>query len=116
MHEWTVVDLAVRDDAITGTVLVPEDLPAFDGHFPGRPILPGVAQLDLVLALAQRALGHRVRLVAVRRMKFSSTVTPGMVLAFRLEPNAASGRLSWSLATPRAEASSGVIEIAVEAP
>ncbi|HOI09239.1 MAG TPA: hypothetical protein PK313_02065 [Myxococcota bacterium] len=115
MHDLDVQELVVLPDAITGRVAIPDDHPAFDGHFPGRPILPGVAQLDLVLGLLDRALNAPVTLRRVRRMKFSSTVTPGATLAFRLEPDAARTRVAWTLSTPRAEASSGVLDIAVGA-
>lgn len=114
MHDLEVTDLVVAQDGITGRVVIPADLPTFDGHFPGRPILPGVAQLQLVLSLLEHALERRVLLKSIRRMKFSSTVPPDTVLSFRLEPDAAGTRLAWSLSTPRAEASSGVAEIALE--
>lgn len=116
MHDLVPQDLTVQDGVITGRVTVPVGHAAFDGHFPGRPILPGVAQLDLALSLLQHALGQRVRLERVRRMKFSSTVTPGAVLTFRLEPDATRSRLAWTLATARAEASSGTADISVETP
>lgn len=71
------------------TVEVASDHPAFDGHFPGRPILPGVAVLAEVLeaALAQPALaaaiGAEPRIGVV---KFLVPVQPGASLAidFRL--------------------------------
>ena len=116
MHDLEVTDLVVAPDGITGRVTLPGDLPAFDGHFPGRPILPGVAQLLLALRLLEQALGRRVLLNRVQRMKFSSTVPPDTVLSFHLVPDAAVTRLAWSLSTPRAEASSGVAEIALETP
>ncbi len=116
MHDLRVLDLVVQDGVITGRLTIPEDLPAFDGHFPGHPILPGAAQLDLALSLLQHALGRHVELKSVRRMKFSSTVPPGTTLSFRLEPDAARTRLAWALSTPRAEASSGVVEIVVDSP
>lgn len=116
MHDLVPQDLTVQDGVITGHVTIPLGHAAFDGHFPERPILPGVAQLDLALSLLQQAIGLRVRLERIRRMKFSSIVTPGAVLTFRLEPDAARTRLAWSLATARAEASSGTADISVEAP
>jgi 3-hydroxymyristoyl/3-hydroxydecanoyl-(acyl carrier protein) dehydratase len=60
------------------------DHPAFDGHFPGRPLLPGVALVAEVLeaALAEPALaaciGTEPRLEVV---KFLKPVLPGARLA-----------------------------------
>jgi 3-hydroxyacyl-[acyl-carrier-protein] dehydratase len=37
----------------TVTVLVPPQHPAFDGHFPGAPLLPGVVLLDEILRVVE---------------------------------------------------------------
>jgi 3-hydroxyacyl-[acyl-carrier-protein] dehydratase len=37
----------------TVTVLVPPQHPAFDGHFPGAPLLPGVVLLDEMLRVVE---------------------------------------------------------------
>lgn len=39
----------------TITVLVPPQHPAFEGHFPGAPLLPGVVLLDEVLRVVEEA-------------------------------------------------------------
>lgn len=67
------------------------DHPAFDGHFPGQPLLPGVALLALVLeavlddpALAP-LLGPQPRIATV---KFLAPVRPGANLVVELAPAA----------------------------
>jgi 3-hydroxyacyl-[acyl-carrier-protein] dehydratase len=40
----------------TVTVLVPPQHPAFEGHFPGAPLLPGVVLLDEMLRVVEEAL------------------------------------------------------------
>ena len=81
------------DTGAPGTVIrhvdVPADHPAFDGHFPGAPLLPGVMLLAEVLeALAgapelARSLGDRPVIAAA---KFLAPVRPGSALTVELRP------------------------------
>jgi 3-hydroxymyristoyl/3-hydroxydecanoyl-(acyl carrier protein) dehydratase len=57
----------------------------FTGHFPGRPLLPGIAQLEL----ATRALGPAVALVGVDLIRLRDPVLPGDVLELILEHDGA---------------------------
>lgn len=65
-------------------VEVPREHPAFPGHFPGQPLLPGVLLLGEVLELLLReapgALGSQPRISAV---KFLAPVRPGASLEIR---------------------------------
>jgi 3-hydroxymyristoyl/3-hydroxydecanoyl-(acyl carrier protein) dehydratase len=69
------------------------DLPAFDGHFPGAPVLPGAVLVALVLrAIAQRPEWARRAgtTPTLQQVKFLAAVGPGQTLQIRLEdtPNA----------------------------
>lgn len=56
---------------------VPADHPAYAGHFPGRPILPGVVLLDAALhALAARQ-GMQAMTGQLKSAKFHRPVQPG---------------------------------------
>lgn len=60
---------------------VPASGPLFEGHFPGRPILPGIGLLDLAI----RALGGMAGDGALRgidHFKWRSIVVPGETLSF----------------------------------
>jgi 3-hydroxyacyl-[acyl-carrier-protein] dehydratase len=63
------------------------DHPAYAGHFPGRPILPGVVLLDR----AQRALEQAcaLRISGLALAKFLSPVLPGEALELDYEATAA---------------------------
>lgn len=65
-------------------VSVPADLRYLEGHFPGRPIVPGVAQLVLVERAIRRAWPELGPPRAVRRLKFTQALGPGDALVLTL--------------------------------
>lgn len=64
---------------------VPADHPAFAGHFPGRPIVPGVVLLDQALRFAQALCDRHGAGWQVGNAKFLSPVGPGETLLFSLD-------------------------------
>lgn len=64
---------------------VPADHPAFPGHFPGRPIVPGVVLLDQAILFAEQLLERQGLNWQVGNAKFFSPVQPLEVLIFALE-------------------------------
>ncbi|WP_431280927.1 hypothetical protein ACQW02_16075 [Humitalea sp. 24SJ18S-53] len=68
--------------------MLPGSHPAIPGHFPGRPIVPGVLLLDAVLQAiaATQAEGTPVRPPGPLRAKFLAPVAPGMAVEIRLVP------------------------------
>lgn len=56
---------------------VPPDHPAFAGHFPGTPILPGVVLLDVALQIITAATGIALDLCEIGSVKFLSPARPG---------------------------------------
>ena len=65
---------------------IPESSPLFSGHFPGHPILPGIAHLALVTRALSDWQGREVTLAGVRSLKLRRPVGPGETLAVRLSP------------------------------
>ncbi|GAB3545993.1 hypothetical protein GCM10027343_23220 [Noviherbaspirillum agri] len=53
------------------------DHPAFAGHFPGTPIVPGVVLLDETLHAIGSALGMDLSSCDISSVKFLSPVSPG---------------------------------------
>ncbi len=76
------------------TLVFAADHPAFAGHFPGAPIVPGVLLLDAALHALEREQGSAVSTVA--SAKFLRPVAPGEVLALSSQP-AASGRAHFEI-------------------
>lgn len=72
------------------------DDPAFDGHFPGRPILPGVALLARAMQALERATATQSSDWALQNAKFASPVAPGTRLEMRHREEAA-GRVRFEI-------------------
>jgi 3-hydroxyacyl-[acyl-carrier-protein] dehydratase len=62
------------------TFTVPVDHPAFAGHFPGMPVLPGAALLDEVLHVLEEELAIDLVEWQLTTAKFLEPVRPGDVL------------------------------------
>ena len=58
------------------TVRVPATHPALAGHFPGRPIVPGVVLLQCVLDEAERWVGKALSVRTLPQAKFSAPLLP----------------------------------------
>lgn len=74
---------------------VPASLGWFRGHFPVQPLLPGVAQLDWVMAYAA-ALAPGMRFSAIDSVKFQRPVLPDSLLELNLSWEASRSMLSFT--------------------
>ena len=87
-------------------LLVASGHPALAGHFPGRPIVPGVVLLDLVLAEAERWLGRPVTVSALQQAKFTAPLLPEQQA--RLQLRVAGSELRFGIARDDATIAQGV--------
>ncbi len=65
--------------------------PAFEGHFPGDPMVPGVLLLDAALHALCEATRDAPGGWRLDRVKFHAVVRPGAALAVHGEPGASGG-------------------------
>jgi 3-hydroxymyristoyl/3-hydroxydecanoyl-(acyl carrier protein) dehydratase len=73
-------------------IAIPADGPLFEGHFPGRPILPGIAELVLVAAaLAEEGVGAGAGVSAIPFVRFRGLVLPGDALEVNAVPRGEGG-------------------------
>ncbi len=61
-------------------LFIAADHPAYAGHFPGRPILPGVVLLDAALHALAALRGLEAASGEIKSAKFLSPVSPGEAL------------------------------------
>lgn len=64
---------------------IPFDHPAFAGHFPGTPIVPGVVLLDEVLHNLCNDIGLTITDWQISSVKFLSPLTPGEPATMKYE-------------------------------
>jgi 3-hydroxyacyl-[acyl-carrier-protein] dehydratase len=66
------------------TFVVAHDHPCLPGHFPGRPIVPGVVVLDRVLAAIEAAHGD-IGPLRLPQVKFLQPLSPGETARIDIE-------------------------------
>jgi beta-hydroxyacyl-ACP dehydratase FabZ len=86
---------SLSSDKIVARKLVSGNEPFFQGHFPGRPIMPGVlivealAQAGALLAAPQVGFDparHAMFFMSIEKAKFRRHVVPGDILALEVVP------------------------------
>jgi len=84
------------------------DHPAYSGHFPGQPVLPGVVLLDAALHALECCGRKSAREWIVNGAKFQSAVRPGEALTLEHEtlPN---GSVRFAIRTVDRAVASGVL-------
>ena len=104
----------IIDGTIRARVRVAAGSIWFDGHFPGFPVLPGVAQLAMVVAVLEEALETRVRVIDVSRVRFKLAVLPGQELSVRITPKESDPRTyKFRLMKGQELACTGCLKVAV---
>jgi 3-hydroxymyristoyl/3-hydroxydecanoyl-(acyl carrier protein) dehydratase len=79
---WRV--LRHDNDHWVGTAEINSDLPVLDGHFPGEPIVPGVAQISWAAGAAREAFDLDQLSGDMERVKFRNTLRPGVCVQLSL--------------------------------
>lgn len=85
--------------------------PAFAGHFPGSPVVPGVWLLDAAIhAWQQQVSGDAAHapLVRIEAAKFLSPVGPGETLTISLD-TADNGRVHFEISGSGRKVASGIL-------
>jgi len=103
-----ILNSSTAGDEATYELSLPGDFEAFRGHFPSRPILPGVTQIDWVAQLAAR----QWTLPPIARdfqVKFRNVISPGTRLTLALRLDRPKGRIHFEYRVGEQIMSSGRI-------
>ena len=99
----------VSGPGATYTLAMDADLTAFQGHFPGNPILPGVVQVDWAIRFGTEAFGDLGGFRGLDNLKFQGLIQPGEAVELQLAFEPGPGRLRFSFSVGSARKSSGVV-------
>jgi 3-hydroxyacyl-[acyl-carrier-protein] dehydratase len=81
-HEYVLTEVKqTGDGTFQAQARVGADSIWFDGHFPGVPVLPGIAQLSMVADLIQRMIPSHINPAGLQRIRFKQPVRPDDLLA-----------------------------------
>lgn len=86
-------------------------------HFPRFPILPGVLMLDLMKVSAETWYGKKLKVQAIKRVRFSNYLKPGSVWQARLKfegSDAVGDRWNGSIFLNDAKIASAVLTLSVK--
>lgn len=72
-------------DTVKLQLLLEPQLFWFKGHFPGQPVLPGVAQIHWAIHYAREHLDIKGQFTAMQAIKFQNPVTQGQQLELNLQ-------------------------------
>lgn len=64
---------------------MPRDLPALEGHFPGRPLVAAVVQLGWVVDAARALCAHAVQPRSFEGLRFRDALLPDQELRLAVE-------------------------------
>lgn len=92
-------------------VVIPPDLRVLDGHFPGTPVIPGVAQLDWAIAWGREAFALPGAFVRMEVLKFQALLLPSATAKLELDWNAEKETLSFKFSSQKAKYSSGRVVV-----
>jgi 3-hydroxymyristoyl/3-hydroxydecanoyl-(acyl carrier protein) dehydratase len=85
---------ALADGAEFDLFISPE-LACLDGHFPGMPVVPGVAQIDWAVKLAAQYLNLPIAGAQAFRVKFRRVIVPNSFVTLELRYSKAGRRLNF---------------------
>lgn len=74
---------------------VEPDHPAFEGHFPGEPILSGLIQVDWAIRLGRETFGIPGAFHGLDHLKFQAPLRPGEPVELRIDWDGARGHLDF---------------------
>ncbi len=114
LHMWYSYFSAGIDNnnAIIAKISTDNNSPWFSGHFPNDPILPAIAQLNMVTETIAKVLDKELSLKALTRIKFKKIIRPGNILDIHAVPGKKENHYHFRITSKQQEVCSGRLVLA----
>ena len=112
--KWYMLNNLNQSDLneISADIQVQPDSPWFRGHFPGEPILPGIAQLGMVFDAITKSCNQDLKISSVHRVRFKQIIRPDDHLKIIVRPlEKKAGSYSFRIMVEEELACSGVMTV-----
>ena len=100
------------DGKLRCQLTVPADSPYFEGHFPGNPIVPGVAQVQMLSEALTVVLGHEVQWRALEQVRFRRPIQPDVACQLEVDIDHGCDRVTFRLADAGGLTTDGALTLA----
>ena len=97
------------DESVVLTLLIPEELMYFDGHFDQAALLPGVVQIDWAVYFGRQFFSCLGEFSGLEVIKFKEVISPNQQVVLTLQFKENKNKLLFSYQSDRGACSSGRI-------
>ncbi len=73
---YTLISTEKSENTVSFRIKFNKEHSIFKGHFPGNPVTPGVAQMEIIKELVQLSKEKEVQLVSMPNCKFLAILNP----------------------------------------
>ena len=77
LKQWMSEPREDDEGKVTVSFVLPSEFMGFQGHFPGKPVLPGVCEIQAVMVALEAFTGRKPRLKEIVSAKFFAPVSFG---------------------------------------
>lgn len=71
----------------------------FDGHFPNFPLLPAVAQIDLIVHFANKYFDVKKSVKQIKRIKFAEKIFPNSELLLKIKFDSQKNKINFEISS-----------------
>ncbi|MFC7523834.1 hypothetical protein ACFQRK_07785 [Parapedobacter sp. GCM10030251] len=77
LHDfYSIESFSAQDQKVSASIVINKEHPVFKGHFPNRPVTPGVCMMQIIKELAEKWSASTLILRKARNVKFMAIINP----------------------------------------